>query len=61
MTADSPIADLMVMDLTGRSVLEQAVGAQQASVDVADLSTGRYFLQVRMVDGKRQVRSFVKR
>lgn len=60
-TADSPIADLMVMDLTGRSVLEQAVGAQQASVDVADLSTGRYFLQVRMVDGKRQVRSFVKR
>ena len=60
-TADSPIADVMVMDLTGRSVLEQAVGAQQATVGVADLSTGRYLLQVRMVDGKRQVRSFVKR
>ncbi|MGV9014079.1 MAG: T9SS type A sorting domain-containing protein [Flavobacteriales bacterium] len=59
-TAESPIADVTVMDLTGRTLLIKAVGAEQATVGVANLPTGRYFMQVRMLDGKRQVRSFVK-
>lgn len=59
-TAASPISDVEVLDLTGRSVVRKALGASGSTLDVADLPTGRYLLQVRMADGKRQVRSFVK-
>ena len=59
-TAASPISDIEVMDLTGRTVVRKALGASVSTLGVADLPTGRYLLQVRMADGKRQVRSFVK-
>jgi len=58
--ADNPIAYVTVMDLTGRTVLEKPVVAERATVQVAHLPAGRYLAQVRMLDGKRQVRSFVK-
>lgn len=59
-TAATPIADVEVMDLTGRTVVRKTLGAAGSTLDVADLPTGRYLVQVRMADGKRQVRSFVK-
>lgn len=58
--AEGPISDVKVLDLTGRVVMRKALGEAQAAISVADLPAGRYLLQVRMVDGRRQVRSFVK-
>ncbi|MBP6697939.1 MAG: T9SS type A sorting domain-containing protein [Flavobacteriales bacterium] len=58
--ADGPIAFVKVMDLTGRTVLEKPVVAERTTVQLADLPAGRYFMHVRMQDGKRQVCSFVK-
>jgi len=49
-----------VMDLTGRTVLEKPVVAERTTVQLAHLPAGRYFMHVRMQDGKRQVCSFVK-
>ncbi len=58
--AEDPIADVDILDLTGRSMFHKALGGSQATLDVADLPTGRYLMQVHMVDGRRQVRSFIK-
>ena len=58
--AEQPVAEVTMMDMTGRTVLEQAVSGRDLAFNVADLHSGRYLLQVRMADGKRMVRSFVK-
>ena len=58
--AEDPIADVNILDLTGRSMFHKALGGSQATLGVADLPTGRYLMQVHMVDGRSQVRSFVK-
>ena len=57
LVADSPIAYVTVLDLSGRNILERAVVGERTIVQIADLRTGRYFIQVRMQDGSRQVRS----
>lgn len=58
--AADPISDVNVLDLTGRTVLAKAMGREQATLGIADLPTGRYLMQVHMVDGRCQVRSFIK-
>lgn len=58
--AADPISAVNVMDLTGRTVLTKAMGAAQATLVVADLPPGRYLMQVNLIDGRRQVRSFIK-
>jgi hypothetical protein len=59
-TAEEPIAEVFIMDMTGRTVLRQEVNAGTAVLNVADYHSGRYLLQLRMADGKRMVRSFIK-
>lgn len=58
--ADQPIAEVDLLDMTGRIVLKQSASAKSAIVDIADLNSGRYLVQLRMADGTRQVRSMVK-
>jgi len=61
LSGDQPIVEVTMMDMTGRTVLDKVVAGQDLTFDVADLHAGRYLAQVRMADGKRLVRSFVKR
>jgi hypothetical protein len=61
MSAEGAIAEVNVMDMTGRTVLRQAVDAVNTVLNVGTLHTGRYLVQARMADGKTVVRSFVKR
>ena len=56
----TPMAEISVMDMTGRSVKAVSVGQAEVEVQVSDLPAGRYFLSVRMNDGRRNIRSFVK-
>lgn len=59
--AMAPMEELDVLDLFGRTMESVACdGREEEEVAVSDLSAGRYFLKVRMADGTRQVRSFVK-
>jgi hypothetical protein len=60
-TADRPVLEVIIMDMTGRTVLRQGVTGQDLTFNVADLHAGRYLVQARMAGGKRLVRSFVKR
>lgn len=59
-TTATPMAEVIIMDLAGRSVKTLNVGQAEVEVQVSDLSVGRYFLSVRMNDGRRSIRSFVK-
>lgn len=59
-TANQPIAEVTLMDMTGRIVLDQGTNDQALTFNVADLHAGRYILLVRMAGGKRLMRSFVK-
>jgi hypothetical protein len=54
------ITDVIMMDVTGRMILQHAVQAERAQLDVQHLRAGRYFLIVTAIDGTRSVRSFVK-
>ena len=58
--ADQRITELKVMDMTGRTVLEQKPGTERVNLDVSDLNSGSYIVRARMEDGVYQVRSFVK-
>lgn len=58
--ADQWMTELRVMDMTGRTVLEQKPKAERVDLDVADLNKGSYIVRVRMADGAYQVRSFMK-
>ena len=58
--ADQWFAEVEVLDMTGRTVLEQGVHAAQVALDVADLKPGRYMVRMQMADGGREVRTFVK-
>lgn len=58
--APQRISEVKVMDITGRMVQERNANAESIALDVAALQTGRYLMQLRMADGKRVVRSFVK-
>jgi hypothetical protein len=58
--ATGSMKEVRVLDMTGRVVMEKAVAGQQIELDVADLNTGRYLLELRLADGSRAVRNFVK-
>ncbi len=58
--ADQRIMELRVVDLTGRTVLEQRPGTERVNLNVAKLNKGSYIVRVRMADGAYQVRSFMK-
>ncbi len=58
--ADQPLAEVDVLDLTGRNLMSQATQAENLPLNVSALNTGRYLLQIRLADGRRLVRSFVK-
>lgn len=58
--SDRQIAELGVLDITGRTLLDRNVHAKQYALDLGEIHTGRYLVQLRMADGTRQVRSFVK-
>lgn len=58
--AARPIEAITVFGMDGRTVLERGVNANRSDLAVADLTTGRYLLQVRWADGRRTVRPFVK-
>lgn len=55
------MSGIMVMDITGRPVMQQHVDGNQVEILVGGLSSGRYFMKVDMTDGTQKVRSFVKR
>lgn len=59
-TSGSPIADVTVTDLIGRTVLTRSMNAARITLDVAELPAGRYFVRVRGTDDKLGIRSFVK-
>ena len=59
-SAQRPIQQVNVLDMTGRTVLEQGANAAELTVNVADLKAGRYLVQLQFADGDRQVRSMVK-
>lgn len=59
-SAERTIQQVSVMDMTGRTVLEQGTNASQITLNVADLKPGRYLVQLRFAKGDRQVRSMVK-
>ncbi len=59
-SAERPIQQVKVMDMTGRTVLEQGANTAQLSMNVADLKSGRYLVQLQFANGDRQVRSLVK-
>lgn len=58
--ADRRVAEVDVLDVTGRTVLKKSANAESTIVDITDLNPGRYLVQLRMADGKPVVRSFVK-
>lgn len=58
--ADQRITELKVMDMTGRSVLEQKPGTERYALDVSNLNKASYIVRIRMADGVYQVRSFMK-
>ena len=58
--SDRQVAEVDVLDMTGRTVLTEDAFAMNATLDVAGLNSGRYLVQLRMADGTRNVRSFVK-
>lgn len=60
-SANRPIAEVTMMDMSGRTVLRQGVTGEDLTFNVADFRAGRYLMQLRMAGGKRLVRSFVKR
>ena len=53
-------AQVSVYDLSGRMVSESRMGAGVATLGVADLESGVYFLSVRYANGKKEVARFVK-
>ena len=58
--ADQPLAQVDILDMTGRSLMHQGVNAENITLNVSDLNKGRYLVQVHLADGRRLVRSFVK-
>jgi hypothetical protein len=54
------IADVSVMDVTGRIIVHQTVQAERSQLEVQQLRAGRYFLLATTIDGTRSVRSIVK-
>jgi hypothetical protein len=59
-SADRPIRELSILDLTGRQVMQQGVHAQRSEMDLSALHAGRYLVQLVFADGSRQTRSIVK-
>lgn len=53
-------AQVSVYDLSGRMVSGSRMGAGVATLGVADLESGVYFLSVRYANGKKEVARFVK-
>ena len=58
--AGQRIAEVKVLDMAGRAVIEQGVGTAQLQLNVANLREGRYLVQLLLADGERLVRPFVK-
>lgn len=58
--ATGSIKEVRVRDMTGRMVKQQTVAGQRLELDVADLNTGRYLVELLLADGSRAVRNFVK-
>ena len=58
--AREAMAGVDVIDTDGRFMMQRGVDGKNVDLGVSDLSTGRYLLQVRWVDGTRSVRMFVK-
>ena len=58
--AREAISSVDVIGTDGRLVLHRGVEGKNVDLGVADLSPGRYLLQVRWTDGNLTVRTFVK-
>jgi len=58
--AGQPLAHVDILDMTGRALMDQGTNAENITMNVSDLNTGRYLVQVYLADGRRLVRSFVK-
>lgn len=58
--AGQRVTEVKVMDITGRLVLALKANGNGITMDTAALHAGRYLVQVRMADGTRAARSFVK-
>jgi hypothetical protein len=55
-----PVAMWCITDATGREVLQGAHGLRSGSVDVSDLTTGTYLLELRDTNGRPERSRFVK-
>ena len=53
-------AQVTVYDLSGRMISETRMGAGVATLGIADMESGVYFLNVRYADGKKEIARFVK-
>lgn len=58
--ADQRIAEVKVLDITGRTVLSRVTDGREVVLEVGGLNTGRYLVQLRMKDGTSMVRPFLK-
>lgn len=58
--AEQRIAEVKVLDMAGRTVLEQGAATAQLQLNVANLHEGQYLVQLIMANGERLVRPFVK-
>jgi hypothetical protein len=58
--AHQALAQVEVLDMTGRRLIRKATNSESIDLDVSGLHTGRYLVQVYLADGRRLVRSFVK-
>jgi len=59
-TAHSPIAEVALLDMSGRELERRSSDGGPILVDVSRLPTGTYLARVRLADGRSAVRAFVK-
>lgn len=60
--SNKPLKEIFLHDLTGKYVKKQpAVGpVMHATIDLSELKSGIYFLEVRSVDGKKEISRIIK-
>ena len=58
--AGKPLKSAVVNDASGKRVARFTLSGQQATLQLGDLSGGRYFMEVLFRDGSSAIRSFIK-
>jgi len=58
--SDIDIADITIIDLSGKVLKQSAITANEGQIPLPDIATGFYFIRFRNKDGSTQVLRFVK-